>query len=112
MGKREFLGEFEQVVLLALASLGPGAYGMAIHDEIQRKIDRSVSITSVYVTLARLEKKGYVSSTLGDPSPERGGRAKRCFRIEAEGAAALRRSREMLVKLWEGVRLGEDPRNV
>lgn len=109
MGKRGFLGEFEQVVLLVLARLGERAYGMTIHHEIEERIDRSVSITAVYVTLSRLEKKGYVSTRLGEPSPERGGRAKRFYKLEPLGVAALKQSKEVLVRLWEGVHLGADP---
>ncbi len=105
MGQRAFLGEFEQIVLLALARLGEDAYGMTIHDEIQATIDRPVSITAVYVTMSRLEKKGYVASSLGEPSPERGGRAKRFFQLEPAGVEALKQSREFMVRLWEGVQL-------
>ena len=105
MGQRAFLGEFEQIVLLALARLGEDAYGMTIHDEIQATIDRPVSITAVYVTMSRLEKKGYVASSLGEPSPERGGRAKRYFQLEPAGVEALKLSREFMVRLWEGVQL-------
>ena len=111
MGKRGFLGEFEQIVMLALARLGPDAYGMTIHDEIQKTIERDVSITAVYVTLSRLEKKGYVSTRLGEPSPERGGRAKRYFRLEPVGVAALRQSRNFLFRLWDGVQLDAEAEN-
>ena len=111
MGKRGFLGEFEQIVLLALARLGPDAYGMTIHDEIEKTIERSVSITAVYVTLSRLEKKGYVSTQLGEPSPERGGRAKRYFKLQPAGVTALKQSRNFLVRLWEGVQLDAEAGN-
>ena len=102
---RNFLGEFEQIVLLAMARVGEQAYAVSIHDEILRTTGRSVSIPAVYVTLARLEKKGYVSSWMGDPSPTRGGRAKRHFRLEAAGREALERSREVISQLWEGLEL-------
>lgn len=105
---RDFLGEFEQVVLLALARLANNGYGMTIHEEIQERIRRPVSITAVYVTLARLEKKGLVMSRLGDPSPHRGGRAKRYFKLQPDGVAALRQSKDMLQQLWEGLDLEPD----
>ncbi len=102
MGKGEYLGEVEMVVLLTLLHLGDGAYGMTIHMEIEERTARTVSISAIYTTLRRLERKGYVSSELGEPSRSRGGRAKKYFRLETEGAAALQRSREMFNKLWAG----------
>ncbi|MEJ2237328.1 MAG: PadR family transcriptional regulator [Gemmatimonadales bacterium] len=105
MAKGEYLGEFELVVMLALARLGGEGYGMSIHDEILQITKREVSIPAVYVTLTRLQKKGYASSHLGERTSERGGRAKKFYCIEPDGAAALRRSREMLDRLWDGVRL-------
>ena len=104
MGKGEYLGEFELVVLLTLLHMGDEAYGMTLRVEIEERTGRSVSISAIYTTLRRLEEKGYVSSELGAPSPARGGRAKKHFRLEAAGLEALRRSREMFAKLWEGVR--------
>lgn len=103
MAKREYLGEFEQVVLLAVLRLGPDAYGVTIRKEIEERTGRMVSVGAIYPTLDRLEKKGFVSSYTGDPTPERGGRSKRHFQLEADGLAALERSRNMLDALWEGV---------
>jgi len=103
MTQREYLGEFEQVVLLALLHLSDPAYGVEVRREIERRAGRSTSIGALYSTLNRLEEKGYVSSWLGDPTPERGGRAKRYFRVEDAGAAALQRSRQMLLAMWEGL---------
>lgn len=105
MSKGEYLGEFELVVLLALARVGNDAYGVSIYEEIQRITRRDTSIPAVYVTLARLEKKGLVSSRVGEPTGDRGGRAKKFFQVEPAGADALKRSRDMLERLWEGVEL-------
>jgi DNA-binding PadR family transcriptional regulator len=108
MAKGEYLGEFEQIVLLALVRLTDNAYGMTIRGEIEKRTRREVSIGAVYATLERLEAKGYVSSWLADPTAERGGRAKRFFRLEPAGAAAVRRSREMLTRMWEGLEIDGD----
>ena len=100
MSRREYLGEFEQVVLLALARLGSDAYGATIHEEILETTGRDVSIPAVYVTLKRLEKKGMVSArVVTDPG---GGRAIRNYTLRAEGKRALARSRQMLERLWRG----------
>lgn len=105
MGKGEFLGEFEQIVLLAVVRLGGDGYGMTIRREIERRTRRSVTIGPVYSTLRRLESKGYIQSSTGDPTPVRGGRATRHFRACAEGVEALRAARGMLDQMWEGVQL-------
>jgi DNA-binding PadR family transcriptional regulator len=101
----EHLGEFEQVVLLAIARLGEGAYGVPVRAEIEKRAKRRVTIGALYATLDRLEAKGYVESWFADPTPQRGGRSKRCFRLLPEGAAALSRSKAMLDSMWEGLRL-------
>jgi len=106
MGKGEYLGEFELVVMLSLARLKENAYGMTIHDEIHDVTGRDVAIPSVYVTLARLEKKGYVSSELGPPTAERGGRAKKYYRLEPLGSQALSQSLDMLGRLSKGIAAG------
>src|SRR5688572_24053530 len=103
MSKGEFLGEFEQLVLLALVRLGEGAYGMTVRREIDERTGRDASIGAVYATLDRLEAKGLVRSSIGEPTPERGGRAKRCFTISAEGLRALRRSQQALGRMLEGL---------
>ncbi len=105
MPKSEFLGEFEQVVLLAAARLRDGAYGMAIREEIEDRTGQDVSIGSVYSALDRIEKKGLVVSRIGDPTPERGGRAKRYYQLRRPGVMALTRSREIASTLWEGLDL-------
>lgn len=104
MGKGDFLGEFEQVVLLAVARLDD-AYGVSVRREIERRTGRDVSVGSVYATLARLEEKGLVTSSEGQPTPRRGGRARRLFRILPDGARALRATRGMMDSLWDGLDL-------
>ena len=101
----DYLGELEQVVVLAVAHLGDGAYGVAVRNEIRRRTGRSLSLGAVYSTLYRLEDKGYLSSWRGEPTAERGGRAKRLFRVEAAGASALGATRRMLERMWEGAEL-------
>ena len=104
MAKREFLGGFELLVLLALIRLGDAAYGVPIADAIEESSGREVAIGSVYITLGRLEAKGLVSSRLGEPTAERGGRAKTYFRITAKGLREVRQARRTLMNLWGGVR--------
>jgi PadR family transcriptional regulator PadR len=110
MGGREYLGEFELVVLLALARLGDAAYGASIHREILEATGRDVSIPSVYVTLKRMEKKGLVSSALGDGDGVTS-RPTRNYRLLHEGDLAIARSREQLEQLWTGLNrhLAEGP---
>jgi DNA-binding PadR family transcriptional regulator len=97
---RDLLGEIEHLVLLALLRLGEPAYGVPILDEIEARTDRTPSRAAVYIALQRLEAKGYVTSRLGDPSPERGGRARRYFSLRPAGLEALRASRRALVSMW------------
>ena len=108
MGKGEFLGEFEQMVLLAIIRLGDDAYGMTVRRELEETAGRNVTFGTVYGTLERLEEKGFVTSSHADPEPVRGGRARRYFKVEPAGELALARAREMMGKLWEGVRLAAD----
>ena len=107
MGKQDHLGEFEQLALLAVLRLGDGAYGAAIQEELDRTADRSSAISSIYITLTRLESKGMVSSELESPEDEegrsRGGKPRRYFRLAPEGVAALKESRERLLNMWDGV---------
>ena len=97
------LGEFEQFVLLALLHLGGESYGVPIVDEIERRTGRSISRPAVYVPLRRLEEKGYLSSWMGDPTPERGGKPRRHVKLEAEGKRALREARQTAEQMWQGV---------
>ena len=103
MKKQGLLGGFELLVLLALIRLGDDAYGVPISNEIEASSGRSVSIGSIYITLDRLERKGLVSSTLGEPTAARGGRAKTYFRITAKGLREVRLARRSRVRLWRGV---------
>ncbi|MCH7711218.1 MAG: helix-turn-helix transcriptional regulator [Proteobacteria bacterium] len=103
MGNRDHLGEFEHIVLLALVRLGDTAYGMTIRQEIAERIARNVAIGAVYTTLDRLEAKGLISSRVGPSTPERGGRAKRYFRIEAPGVKAIDNSWANLSKMRRGL---------
>jgi PadR family transcriptional regulator len=105
MARQDALGEFEQIVLLAIVRLHEDAYGSTIRDEIEARTRRSIAIGALYTALERLERKGYVRSTLSDPTPQRGGRAKRYFHVRPAGAAALRRSREALASMWAGIEL-------
>ena len=105
MTKRsDFLGQLEQIVLLALVRLGPDAYGMTVRMEIEKRTGRDLSIGAIYSTLGRLEAKGYVSSRTGEPTGQRGGRAKRHFRIEAEGRRALRVAQQALANMSTGLK--------
>src|SRR5579862_2860100 len=92
MTGRDYLGEFEHIVMLALLRLQDRAYGVTVRQEIEHRTRREVSIGAVYATLDRLEAKGYVQSHRSDPTPERGGRAKRFFRVTGKGAAAVSRT--------------------
>jgi PadR family transcriptional regulator PadR len=96
MKQGELLGSLEHIILLALVRLDRTAHGMIVRREIEERTGRNISIGAVYATLERLEAKGYVSSSTGDPTPERGGRAKRMFRVEAAGDRALQVSEQTL----------------
>jgi DNA-binding PadR family transcriptional regulator len=97
------LGEFEQLVLLAIVHLRGEVYGVPIVEEIERRTGRSVSRAAVYVTLRRLERKGLIASWMGESTPERGGKARRCVRVEPEGLELLRESRRVLDRMWAGL---------
>jgi len=97
------LGEFEHVVLLAVLRLGESAYAVPVRDEIARRTGRRVSRGSIYVTLDRLETKGYLKSWLAEPTAVRGGRAKRFYALRPRAVAALRDSRRALLQMWRGV---------
>ena len=103
---RASLGEFEQLVLLACLRLGPEAYAVPVIAEIAARTGRNASHAAVYVALQRLEKKGLVSSRLGEPVAERGGRAKRHFEVMPEAVEQLRASRDALLSMWDGVEAG------
>ena len=100
------LGDFEQMVLLAILQLRGEVYGVPIVEEIERRTGRAVSRAAVYVTLRRLEGKGLVSAWMSEPTPERGGKPRRCVRVEPRGMQLLRASREAVDRMWHGL----DPR--
>ena len=103
MAERGYLGEFELMILLAVIHLGDEAYGVPISRELEAHRGRDVSVGSVYAALERLEAKGLVASTLGDPTPERGGKAKRYFRVTREGLRQVHDTRRVLIRLWQGL---------
>jgi DNA-binding PadR family transcriptional regulator len=102
------LGEFEQLVLLAILHLKGDVYGVPIVEEIERRTGRSVARAAVYVTLRRLEQKGLISSWMGDSTPERGGKPRRLVKVEPEGLQLLRESREAMNQMWSGLEARED----
>ena len=107
MSNRDHLGEFEHIVILALLRLSDRAYGVTVRQEIEARIGRDVSVGAIYATLDRLEAKGYVKSHLGDPTPERGGRSKRFFRVSARGVKAVNRTHRALQSMTAGLELVE-----
>jgi DNA-binding PadR family transcriptional regulator len=111
MPRRSYLGEMELMVLLAVVRLGDDAYGVPISKELLNLAGREVALGSIYAALERLEQKGFVTSVLGDPTPERGGRAKRYFRVTTAGVRALRMARRALTNLWSGIPLLEGGRS-
>ena len=97
------IAEFEQMVLLAVLQVHDDAYGVTVHEELERHTDRAVSRGAVYMTLDRLEKKGFLTSSLSEPTAERGGRSKRCYTATKTAITALRASRRTLLSLWDGL---------
>jgi PadR family transcriptional regulator len=104
MPRGDLLGSLEHLVLLALVRLGANAYGMTVRREIEDRTGRSLSIGAIYATLERLETKGLIDSSVGEPTAERGGRAKRHFRITADGELALTASQEAIRRMTAGLR--------
>ena len=102
MNKTTYLGEFEHMILLAILRLGDDAYGMSIRDELEAHAGRDVTRSAAYITLERLVKKGYLATRMGDPTPQRGGRAKRYYVLTSAGREALRESGRALRSLWAG----------
>lgn len=103
MGRSESLGEFEQLVILAIAQLGDEAYTVPVIDEIEARTGRQVAHASVYVVLRRLEKKGLVVSRMSGPTGERGGRSRRYFKVAPEALRLVREQRDALLAMWEGL---------
>lgn len=101
MGKGKHLGDLEELVLLCVRRLGTKADGAAVRAELAEVAGRKVSVSTAYVTLMRLEEKGYARSWMGEPSPERGGKARRLFDLTPAGAAALESRRAVRDRLWQ-----------
>jgi len=104
---RESLGHFELLVLLALIRHGDEAYGVPVAQAIEQSTGKPVILASVYNTLERLEQKGLVRSSVGQPTPERGGRAKRYFSMTAAGLREVRAAKKALTILWRGIPVHE-----
>lgn len=98
---KEFLGEFEELVLTMTAALQDDAYGAAITDEIEARLKREVTLSAVHVTLYRLEDKGYIKSRVGGATNERGGRRKRIYTITSAGMALLKAMKDARIELWK-----------
>jgi DNA-binding PadR family transcriptional regulator len=108
MGRGDYLGEFEQVVLLAVARLADEAYGMRIRAEIEQRAGRKTSIGAVYATLERLVTKGYARETDVAGGSERSGLARRFYALTADGRAALEDARQLQARMWAGLKLKAD----
>jgi PadR family transcriptional regulator len=100
---KETLGELEQLLMLAVARLGGEGYGAAIQKVLEETAGRAATIATIYVTLVRLENKGFVDSRRETPTKTRGGKAKRCFTLTPKGVAALKEARNVLERMWRGV---------
>lgn len=100
---RHLLTDFELMILLAALRVGEKAYGVPIAAEIESTGGRRVVVAAVYTALERLERNGMVSSSIGEPTPERGGRAKRYFQVTPQGVRAVKETQRALVALWKGV---------
>jgi PadR family transcriptional regulator PadR len=103
MREHNYLGEFELMLLLTLIHLGDDAYGVPLSRELALRRGRDVSVGSVYAALDRLELKGLVVSNLGESTPERGGRAKRYFRVTRQGLRSVHETRKVLTRLWKSL---------
>ena len=103
MARRTYLSEFEQLALLSVLRLGNEAHGAEIRRDLEKTADRPVAVATIYVALARLEKRGLVRSWLAEPRRVRGGKARKHYALEPEGVAALRGAKEVLERMWEGV---------
>ncbi|MEQ9375278.1 MAG: helix-turn-helix transcriptional regulator [Imperialibacter sp.] len=106
MTKRNNLGEFEEIVMLTIGVLGEEAYGLAIKMEIEKRLERSVSMGALHTGLYRLEEKGYLESRLGEATKVRGGKPKRFFRVTASGQRVLKEAMEDRQKLWKDIPAG------
>ncbi len=100
-----FIGEFEELVLLTIANLAKDAYGVAILNDISERANRKLSIGALHSTLTRLEEKGYISSYLGEPTNERGGRRKRYFELTDSAVVELNNMKALRDQLWAGAKI-------
>ena len=103
MNRKEPLTEFEQMVLLSLVRLGDAAYGVTVREAIEDRTGRSVSAAATYAALERLERRRHVESWISPATAVRGGRAKKHFRMKEAGARALRESRQVMARMWDGL---------
>jgi PadR family transcriptional regulator PadR len=103
MKTQAYLSDFELIAMLAVLRLGDNAYGVPIAREIEEHTKREAKLGSIYAALERLEEKGFVASELGEPTRERGGRAKRYFHVTRQGVRQVRDTQRTLVKLWRGI---------
>ena len=101
--KGTYLGEFEEIVLLTVAILNNDAYGLAIKDEIEERVGRKVTISTIHSTLNRLEKKGFLTSYLGGATQKRGGRNKRLFEVTSYGTKAINEAKALRNNLWQAI---------
>lgn len=101
--RRKLLTDFELVILLAIMRVGEDVYGVPIAREIERTAGRVIMVGAIYAALGRLATMGLVVSTMGDPTPERGGRAKKFFRVTPRGVRAVKDTQRVLVALWTNV---------
>jgi len=102
------VAEFELRVLLTVHRLSHDAYAIGVHDDLQRRAGQKTSLGAVYITLDRLERKGLLDSRLGDPSPARGGRAKRYYRLTRQGLVTMREECRVMRRLWDGLDVAAD----
>lgn len=102
-------GEFEQIVLMAVMRVGEDAYGIPIHTEIRKRTGRDPAVASVYKTLERLERKGFLASRIGEPTPERGGRRKQFYTITSAGKKELRSAMSAIRRMASGLDVGLEP---
>ncbi|MBN9615471.1 MAG: PadR family transcriptional regulator [Acidobacteriales bacterium 59-55] len=103
MGEHTYLGEFELMILLTILRLGDDAYGVPLSRELAKQRGKEVAVGSVYAALDRLETKGLIASSLGESTPERGGRAKRYFRMTEQGLRSVHATRKVLSRLWQSL---------
>jgi len=103
------LGELEQLVILGVLHAGRDAYGVPVHDEIKRRVDRELTLGTIYKTLSRLEDKGLVTSRIGEPTPQRGGRRTRCYIVTPAGRRELQTSLKTLRRMASGLDVGLEP---